>query len=116
VVKTTELEPETLKDFELKFYEGMVKFGELVKEITNTKIMKCIPTRKIKNAPLIIELQLDTRGNEMATTKILTQIKKLQSHFVVFYTPAHYRPQPMFKITKVKYKDEILITGTYKEK
>jgi hypothetical protein len=114
MAKTTEIKPEDLKDFELKFYEGMQRFGETTEETMGIKIIKCIP-KKDKNNNISVELVLNTKDDSISTTKIMNEIKKMLSHFVVFYTPAHYRIPPTFVVKKLKYKDEVAITGYYAE-
>jgi len=114
MAKKTEIKPEDLKDFELTFYDGMQRFGKTIASTVGGEVKSCIPKR-VGGRKTIVELILDTEKSEMPATKLLGMVKKNLTHFIVFYTPAHYRPQPSFKAEKTKYKNEILIIGTYVE-
>lgn len=104
------IKPEELKDFELKFYNAMGMFGDTIARIMDVEVTSCKVERK--GDELKVVLIINTKTNEeLATTKLLREIRKINTHFVVFYTPAHYRPQPLFTIDKVKYKDEIKVVG-----
>jgi len=101
-----------LKDFEIKFYDGMMRFGKVIANITGSSISYCKPIRDKKG--LRIELLIDAKdGTDIPPTKILNEVKRMSTHFIVFYTPAHYRPQPNIEVEKVKYKHEILVTGRF---